>query len=174
MVGVPLRAAWRPLQLDSDLPCVEIELIPDIKVFLLLNLEVLVVVKSPLEGLLEVLNVDAGTLLVVFKRLDAGEELLNLCFLCITNTWPLDEVCLRIGKQGDEVRLGRSVEIRLQQVGVHIFEYCHWRVFWVLQVLQNLDEEVLKDICDLLEGLIKGGYGQENLFVVFCETSLTE
>jgi hypothetical protein len=99
---------------------------------LLLNLEVLVKVESALVRFLEVLDVDSGALLVVFEVLDAIQKFLDAQLFCLVDARSLLEVRLRMRQKRDKVGLSRGVKVRLQEVGMHIFENCHRRVLRVL------------------------------------------
>ena len=101
VIGVPLRAAWRPLKLDADLPSIQIELIANVEMLLFLNLEVLVKVESALVRFLEVLDVDPGALLIVFEVLDAIQKFLDAQLFCLIDAWSLLEVRLRMRQERD-------------------------------------------------------------------------
>ena len=125
VIGVPLRAARGPLKFDANLPGIQIELIANIEMLLLLNLEVLIKVESALVRFLEVLDVDPGTLLIVLEVLDASQKFLDAQFFCLCDARSLLQVHLRMRQKRDEIGLSRGVKVRLQEVGVHIFEDRH-------------------------------------------------
>lgn len=99
---------------------------------LLLDLEVLVEMESALVGFLEVLDVDPGTLLIVLEVLEAGKKFLDAQLFCLCDARSLLQVRLRMRQKRDQIGLSRGVKVRLQEVGMHIFENRHWRVLRVL------------------------------------------
>jgi hypothetical protein len=85
VIRVPLRAAGGALQLDADIPSIQVKLIPDIQVLLLLNLEELVIVKGSLIGFLKMLDIGPWALLIVLQRFNPVEKTLNSFFLLVRN-----------------------------------------------------------------------------------------
>jgi hypothetical protein len=71
MIRIPLRTARGSWKIDSNLSCVKIKLIPNIKVILFLDLEMLTKVILALESFKEILNVQARTLLVILERFNS-------------------------------------------------------------------------------------------------------
>jgi hypothetical protein len=132
VIGVPLRAAWGPLKFDADLPGIQIELIANIEMLLLLNLEVFVEMESALVRFLEVLDVDPRALLIVLEVLDASQKFLDAQLFCLCDARSLLQVRLRMRQKRDEIGLSGGVKVRLQQVGMHIFENRNRGVLWVL------------------------------------------